>query len=99
VAGNQFVRDQTFQVFVEVINQGNAESPAYTVEFTEKLVANGQAIENPFSKAMPPLAPGATTTTGADAYIDSAATHGDAVRIDALLMVNNQQVDNVFLDG
>ena len=99
VPGNEFVRDQPFHVYVEVINQGNAASDSYTVKFTEKLVGNGQAIANPFSQPMPPLAPGATITTGSDAYIDSAATQGNTVRIDALLLVNDQQVDEVFRDG
>jgi hypothetical protein len=99
VAGNVFVRDQTFQVSVEVINPGNAASGPYTVEFTETLLATGHGIAMPFSQSMPPLAAGATATASSDAYIDSASTHGDTVRIDALLLVNNQQVDDVFLDG
>jgi hypothetical protein len=98
VPGNEFVRDQTFNVFIKVVNQGNAESGAYAVRFTETAAEIGQ-IGDTGALPMPPLAPGATATATTPAYIDSTATHGNTVTIDAYLLVNGQQVDHAFLDG
>jgi hypothetical protein len=98
VPGSEFVRDKTFNVFINVVNQGNAESAAYAVRFTATAAEIGQFADTG-ALPMAALAPGATATAKTQMYIDSTTTHGNTVEIDAFLLVNNQQVDHAFLDG
>jgi hypothetical protein len=92
-----FPRGSYFEVTIQIVNKGNAASGAYSIQFEERSSDDLTLLVPPDPAPMPALAAGATASASIQAIID--INYNNAVRIDAFLIVNGQQVDQAFLVG
>jgi hypothetical protein len=95
--GLPFPRGTPFNATITVANQGTVTSTPYSVKFQfvdaddpSQAAAQAQTISRPA------LASGGQYSATVAVTLD---INEPTVRIDAFLMVNNQQVDQAFLDG
>jgi hypothetical protein len=89
-----FPRNEPFSVHVDVKNDGNVPSPAYSVQF-ELVTLGSPPVQLDTAEApMDPLGGGDT----APASVEIVITSDNDVRINAVLIVDGQTIDSAFRD-
>lgn len=86
-----FPRNEGFDIIIELANQGNIDSEPYVV-YVEIVSQPENVVLDASTASYPALAAGGTDTVHAPAIISDPTT----VRINAVLLVNDQQVDMMF---